>query len=192
MTRALILVLALLGPVEGLDWGVQRAVQNLRSPALEPAMRFASSAGKPATVFGLLLGIAVLGGSSGVETARLALLAAAPTNLVVEGLKRLTDRTRPDGEHRPSNSSFPSSHAANAFALAAVFAFRRPRVQPWVWLIAAVIAFSRVYLNRHFMSDVVVGAAIGIASAWAVGRLVGRKSGTAPTPRVKVSKRKRG
>jgi undecaprenyl-diphosphatase len=191
MLRTMFLAIALLGPIESLDGTVQRAVQQMRSPMLEPTMRFASSAGKPATVFGLLLGIAVLGGPAGVETARLALLAAAPTNLVVEVVKRLTDRTRPDGDHKPSNASFPSSHAANAFALAAVFALRRPSVQPWVWILAAVIAFSRIYLNRHFLSDVVVGAAIGIAAAWAVGRLTGSKSGASPTSKSKVAKRRR-
>lgn len=181
-TRALLLVVAFLGPIEGIDRAVQGAVQSIRSPALDPSMRFATSAGKPATVFGLLLGIAVLGGPSGVETARLALLAAAPTNLAVEGLKRLTNRPRPDGEHKRSNASFPSSHAANAFALAAVFALRRRSVQPWVWLIAAVIAFSRVYLDRHYLSDVVVGALIGIASAWAVARFIARRSRAARIP----------
>ena len=89
-------------------------------------------------------------------------------NLAVEGLKRLTYRARPDGEHKRSNAAFPSSHAANAFALAAVLARRWRRAAPALWLLAALIAFSRIYLNRHFTSDAVVGSVIGLVGAWAV------------------------
>lgn len=178
----LLLVLAFLGPVESLDVMAQRAVQHGRSPVLEPVMRFASDAGKPVNVIAMLLGVAVLGGPAGVETVRLALLTAAPVNLLVEGLKRVTFRARPDGEHKRSNASFPSSHAANAFALAAVFARRWKRPGPVFWVVASIAAFSRIYLNRHFLSDVLIGAAIGVACAWMVARLVaskleGRKGG---------------
>ena len=176
IARVLLLTLALLGPVESLDWAVQHAVQNARSPVLEPLMRLASDSGKPVNVIALLLGVAVLGGPAGVETARIALLTAAPVNLLVEGLKRITFRTRPDGERKRSNASFPSSHAANAFALATVFArrWRKPAIA--FWLVASIVAFSRIYLNRHFLSDVLVAAVIGVACAWMVARLIAGKS----------------
>jgi undecaprenyl-diphosphatase len=180
MTRTGLILLPcvlLLSPIVGLDWTVQHAVQRMRTPVLEPAMRLLTDAGRPATVFGALLGIAVLGGPAGVETARLALLTAAPANLAVETLKRVVGRTRPDGEQRRSNASFPSSHAANAFALAAVFARRRKRLAWAFWLLAALVGFSRIYLNRHFLSDVAAGAAIGIACAWAAARLWSHRSG---------------
>lgn len=170
--RQLLLVAALLAPVETLDWNVQHAVQEQRGTGLEPVMRIATDIGKPANVLALLLGIAVFGGPAGVETARLALLAAAPANLVVEAVKRTVVRPRPDGERKRSNASFPSSHAANAFVLATVFARRWRRWGIVFWLAAALVAFSRVYLNRHFLSDVVVGALIGIASVWIVARLI--------------------
>ena len=99
-----------------------------------------------------------------------ALLALAPTNLVVETLKRTVNRTRPDGEHKRSNASFPSSHSANAFALAWVLARRWKRLAPLFWISASTVAISRLYLNRHYLSDVVVGALIGILSAWLVMR----------------------
>lgn len=170
MTKPLLLVLAFLGFVGPVDFAVRNAVQDMRGPALEPVMKFCSSSGKPATVMGLLLGIAVLGGPSGVLTARLALLTAVPVNLTVEGLKRATYRARPDGEHKRSNASFPSSHAANAFALAAVFASRRPRWALVFYLLAAAVGFSRIYLDRHFLSDVLVGAIIGLLGAALVTR----------------------
>jgi membrane-associated phospholipid phosphatase len=62
------------------------------------------------------------------------------------------------------NTSFPSSHAAAAFAVATVFAhrYRRHRWVPWVaYGVASVISFSRVTNQAHFPSDVFLGAALG-------------------------------
>lgn len=172
IARILVVGLLFLGPIEDLDVAVRHAVQTHRAAALEPAMQFATHAGKPATVLGLLLGVAVFGGPAGVATARAALLTAAAVNLVVEVLKRSTDRWRPDGEHKPSNASFPSSHAANAAALAFVFGRRWPRLAWLFGLLAAWVAVSRIWLDRHYLSDVVVGVAIGVAGAWGVARLM--------------------
>lgn len=75
-----------------------------------------------------------------------------------------------DGHGLISNS-FPSAHAAGAFAIATVFA-RRYRGHKWVpWVaygIAGLISFSRVTLQEHFLSDVFMGSAIG----YTVGRYV--------------------
>jgi membrane-associated phospholipid phosphatase len=162
------IVLSLLGPVEQLDWQVQHAVQSTRSPGWDRVMNGATSAGQGTVLFGALLAVAVFTGPLGPATARTVLVALVPTNLAVEGLKRLTFRARPDGEHRRSNASFPSSHAANAFAVAAVLSGRWRRLAPAWFVAAAVIAWSRVYLNRHFLSDVVCAAIIGLACGiWA-------------------------
>ena len=172
--KLLLLWIAFLGPLQGVDDAVRQAVQGVRTPAVDPVMHFATDVGKPVTVMALLLGLAVLGGPNGVETARLALLTAAPTNLVVEVVKRASNRARPDGERKRSNASFPSSHAANAFALAAVFARRRRRWAPLFWGLAALVAFSRVWLDRHFLTDVLAAALIGILCEWGVARLTGK------------------
>jgi membrane-associated phospholipid phosphatase len=73
------------------------------------------------------------------------------------------------------NTSFPSSHAAAAFAVATVFAHRY-RQHRWVPLVAygmaSVISFSRVTNQAHFPSDVFLGAALGFTiSEFAVLRL---------------------
>jgi membrane-associated phospholipid phosphatase len=60
--------------------------------------------------------------------------------------------------------SFPSGHAAAAFAVATVFAerYRSHRWAPWVaYGLAGVIALSRVSGQAHFPSDVFLGAALG-------------------------------
>jgi len=173
LTRVM-LAASLFGAIDGVDAKLQRAVQTWKSPALQGPMQTVSDIGRPQLVFGILLAIAAFGGPTGPAPARHAVLSLIPANLVVEGLKRATVRTRPDGERSPSNSSFPSSHVANAFALAWVFARRWRRAAPAFFVFAALVAVSRVYLNRHFVSDVVCGALLGVASAWAVERLIRR------------------
>ena len=170
--KTLLIIAALLTPFENFDWAVQRSVQSLHTPIGTKVMSTVSKAGRPRIVLGVLLGIAVFGGPAGVLTARYAVFALIPTNLAVEGLKRTFNRTRPDGEKNRNNASFPSSHAANAFAIAVVLAWRWRRLAIGFWFLAALVAASRVYLDRHFISDVTVGAAIGVLSAWMIFRLV--------------------
>ena len=178
-----IAALSLLDPLVALDWRIQREIQTWRSPSLDPVMKAVTDVGKPQIVVGSLLGIALFTGPAGPATARVALAALVPTNAAVEITKRGVNRVRPDGEHKRSNASFPSSHAANAFAIALVFTYRWRRLAPAFILFAAVVAFSRVYLNRHFASDVLFGAGIGLLFAWTAHRLrrrIGRTEAGAP------------
>jgi hypothetical protein len=80
-------------------------------------------------------------------------------------VKRLADRSRPDGSN---NYSFPSGHTANAFA-AAEFLNREYRdVSPWIgyagYTVATATGVLRMYNNRHWLSDVIAGAGFGIAA----------------------------
>jgi membrane-associated phospholipid phosphatase len=62
------------------------------------------------------------------------------------------------------NTSFPSGHAAAAFAVATVFShrYRQHRWVPWVaYGVAGAISFSRITNQAHFPSDVFLGAALG-------------------------------
>ena len=164
---ALAAIAALLAPIGACDHRLEDAVQSTRRPALERPMHLLSDGCNRTTVSAGLLTIALLGGTAGVEVARVAVVALIPTNLAVEGLKRLTHRTRPDGDQRRSNASFPSSHVANAFALAVVLGRRWRRALPWLLLAGLAIAWARLYLNRHYPSDVVCGGLLGAAIAWA-------------------------
>ncbi len=109
------------------------------------------------------------------ETGQLAFESLIVTTLVVELIKRLVDRQRPSGrgvDHAwgprytaSSGHSFPSGHAAAAFALARVLARQYPEsgwVAPLAYSLATLTAVSRVAENRHWTSDVVVGACLGM------------------------------
>ncbi len=79
---------------------------------------------------------------------------------VVYILKPTIDRARPDG----GSMSFPSGHSASAFAGAAF----QQRRYGWgygapAYAAATFVAWSRVESKHHFTSDVIAGAAIGIA-----------------------------
>jgi undecaprenyl-diphosphatase len=64
--------------------------------------------------------------------------------------------------------AFPSGHAAAAFAFFGVPAFARRSYGWWMLLIAGAIGWSRIYLNVHHLSDVTVGALVGLITAYFV------------------------
>jgi membrane-associated phospholipid phosphatase len=91
-------------------------------------------------------------------------------------LKDIFDRPRPSvvdpAVHPlvavPHNGSMPSTHAATAFAAAVTVLLVHPRLRWPLLALAALIAVSRVWLGVHYLSDVLVGAALGAAVAYAL------------------------
>jgi membrane-associated phospholipid phosphatase len=85
--------------------------------------------------------------------------------IATQGLKYAINETRPNGtEH-----SFPSGHAATAFFGATLLAKEYGENYPWIavggYTLAGTTAFLRLANNKHWASDVLMGAGIGIASA---------------------------
>jgi len=73
---------------------------------------------------------------------------------------------------------FVSSHAANTFALAIFLNLQfRQRVKGfrWLFLWAAVISYTRIYLGVHYPLDILVGALVGLLSGW-VGWFLAKKA----------------
>jgi undecaprenyl-diphosphatase len=68
----------------------------------------------------------------------------------------------------PATYSFPSGHAVVAFACATVISFAVPRLRWPLFALAALVAFSRVYVGVHFPGDVAGGAVIGVGVGLAV------------------------
>jgi len=66
---------------------------------------------------------------------------------------------------KPGSWSFPSGHSAGAFGGALLFSRFFPRLRWLFFLIAGLVAFSRIYLGDHYPGDVLFGAASGMALA---------------------------
>jgi undecaprenyl-diphosphatase len=79
----------------------------------------------------------------------------------------------------PHSHSFPSGHTATAVAGAVVLSHLAPRWTPAFVLLAAAIAYSRLYVGVHFPLDVAGGAAIGAATALLLLAAARRRSGRA-------------
>jgi membrane-associated phospholipid phosphatase len=99
---------------------------------------------------------------------------------IVQGMKYAIRRDRPTGEC----CSFPSGHAATAFAVASVLERHLGYRMAWPTLVAAsYVATSRLHDNRHYLSDVLFGSAIGTATGWTiVGRHGRDEYALAPLP----------
>lgn len=91
--------------------------------------------------------------------------AYALMGITVNSLKSTTRVLRPDGSSR---NSFPSGHTATAFMGAELLRREYWDVSPWIgvagYAVAAGTGFFRMYNNRHWLTDVVAGAGVGILS----------------------------
>lgn len=93
----------------------------------------------------------------------------------IQGIKLGVRRDRPSGDC----CGFPSGHAASAFATAAVLERHLGYRAAWPTLLAATyVATSRLHDNVHFLSDVLFGSAIGMATGWTVVGRHGRNEYT--------------
>lgn len=81
-----------------------------------------------------------------------------------------------------SGWSFPSGHAATAFAGAVALTYFWRRGAPLFFLLAAAIAFSRIYVGVHYPGDVLVGAPLGtfVGLAWVAALRLPRRSAEVP------------
>jgi membrane-associated phospholipid phosphatase len=84
--------------------------------------------------------------------------------VLTRGLKAAIDKSRPDGD---CCDSFPSSHTSFAFMGASFLHKRYGRKYAIpAYTAATFVAYSRVFADRHFVEDVVAGAAIGYMSSY--------------------------
>lgn len=87
------------------------------------------------------------------------------TNALVYSMKSISHQLRPDGS---KYNSFPSGHTAEAFANAEFLRLEYKDVSPWYgvagYAMAATTGYLRMYNNKHWLSDVVAGAGVGIVS----------------------------
>jgi undecaprenyl-diphosphatase len=93
--------------------------------------------------------------------------------LAVRILKPLVGRLRPcNPQHfveggrfligMKSSYSFPSAHALNLFAQAMLFSRLHPGATPWLFAVAGIISYTRIYVGVHYPFDVLAGAVFGM------------------------------
>lgn len=115
--------------------------------------------------------------------------------IVTTSVKYGVGRYRPDdttatwyAQPFSGNVSFPSGHTTQAFALAAVISGHYPKT--WVRLttffVAGCVGLARIQLNKHYASDVVLGALVGTAVGGTVVTLNEKRREAPPAPRVTV------
>jgi membrane-associated phospholipid phosphatase len=165
--------------VVALDRPVRRLATSGSSASLTSATSALQRFGEPQLTAAVASGLALTGLALGKpEVARSGLRVAGAVGLatVVSQLaKGVSGRLRPDGpgdgdEFEPftfADRSFPSGHTAAAFALATTLAddIRHPAATVGLYGLAAATGLARIQQNRHWTSDVLIGAALGVASA---------------------------
>ncbi len=188
---------ALTGFLIGNDEAIQRGFMNYRDAhawvrGVSPVITQMGSYGAWGTVAVFLGAGLISGDKKSTETAVLGSGAMLQSGMVVAFLKGMFGRQRPswaDGVDHWSGpagffkrfesgqmgryDSFPSGHAITAFSLATVLAMQY-RESVWVPIVAYSVAtgvgLSRVTLNKHWLSDILVSGVLG----YVIGRLVVR------------------
>jgi len=160
------------------DNSVHAESQQWRGAVSNQVARVAKEMGNGQRVLPLL-GVAWLAGAAAgserlKDVAGHTLQAGVTAGLLATGVKFLTGRERPssgrDADHfqpfRTGDTAFPSGHTALAFGLASALAgeFDGPWDDLGLYGLATVTGLSRINDNKHWLTDVVAGAAVGIAA----------------------------
>lgn len=87
--------------------------------------------------------------------------AIVTNRIITDGMKRAFGRTRPDGN---CCKSFPSGHTSHSFTIAVIAReLYGDEIGTLAYGLATLVAFSRINDNKHYLSDVIFGAALGTA-----------------------------
>lgn len=159
------------------DRAVYQAVADTPTPQLDANVRRLSNAANFSRLWlGLAAAIAVLGGKRGHRAALEGVVAIGATSAAVNlGIKPVARRRRPErasdtsGQARfvsmPESTSFPSGHAASAFAFAYAVGRHLPGLAVPIRLLAGGVAYSRVHTGVHYPGDVAIGSIVGAGTA---------------------------
>lgn len=161
-----------------LDW-----IQEIRTPVGDQIMPLITRLGDAGAVWILLAVILLL--LPKTRRSGVILIAALCVDLVLCNgiLKNLFERTRPFYVNtavsllipKPGEFSFPSGHTAASFtAVAALYFAGEQRLWKPALALAAVIAFSRLYLYVHYPTDILGGIIAGIAAGYIGNQIVSR------------------
>ncbi len=150
-------------------------IQNSLSDSIGGFADIGNIAGNGLTLAGITISSYIYGEVSDndklLETSKALIEAQIITAVMTGGLKLAVGRERPDGSGSRINSSFPSGHVSGSFAMASVFdSMYGHKVGIPLYTIAGFVGLSRLSDDKHFLSDVLFGAALGTV----VGRSVAK------------------
>jgi len=164
----------------GVDHRLRAWVVTHRIAWLDQPIVLLSAAGLYGAVWVFLaLVLAIAGRMFWRDLGRLVLALIVTTIVTDYVLKPAIHRARPFestpnilviGRHSDT-ASFPSGHTATAVAGAIVFTRLFPAASVAWWVLAAAIAYARVYLGVHYPSDVIAGAMVGAVCTIGIWRL---------------------
>jgi undecaprenyl-diphosphatase len=193
-----------------LEMALMGWMRAYHAPWLDIAMGWVSASGGAGALWLLLAGVALLRPRDRASAWRV-ILSIGLAFLLVDGvLKPLVARARPvieevrldlaapthgasnvratapkrDLPPMPRSYSFPSGHTASTFAAAITASRMWPAARIALWIVAVLIAYSRIYLGHHYPLDIVGGAIVGVAAAYWVlgGRHPATDARTLPRP----------
>jgi membrane-associated phospholipid phosphatase len=163
--------------VQRLDLAVYAAIAATPTPRLDEALsRLSRAADYSRLSIASAAILSVTAGSRGRRAALTGLASVAVTSAVLNlGIKSIVARRRPDRLAQrvpalrqvpmPTSTSFPSGHAAAAFAFATGVGQVLPGAGFPLRALAALVAYSRVHTGVHYPGDVIAGALLGAAIA---------------------------
>jgi len=167
-----------LGAVSALDHGTDTWIQDHRSSSSDALARAFRNGGQPEVVFGVpaaLVAAGLISGHKDLERSGVRVLASVVlAGVITGGGKVVIGRLRPDESgtqysFKPftHHDWFPSGHATMSFALATSLAdeIRRPWASALLFAGATGTAWSRLNDHRHWLSDVLAGATVGVTAA---------------------------
>ena len=160
--------------LNGIEYSLLIQLHNaVGSSFLDTAMPYVSEMGNLGAIW-IIFSLILIANRKYRHIGVMCLAAVLLTTAIGEGiLKNIVQRPRPFLQFasiqplipEPSSFSFPSGHTGSSFAAATVIARKFKKAALPALTIAAVIAFSRLYVMVHYPSDVLGGIILGITCA---------------------------
>jgi len=161
---------------------ILHAIQSLRNPIFDSIMVFFSRAGNRGLIW-IIIGLTFLCTKKYRKCGIVMLLSLFASVLFGNTiLKHVVERARPCWVDtsvsllisNPRDYSFPSGHTFSSFAAATSIYLNHKEMGTTALILAATIAFSRLYLFVHYPTDVLAGAILGALTAFVISKLSDR------------------